>query len=425
MGALVRLNTQQTSIATLGSGLSVLGQSQARIPVAGKIRSGIKVLVGAYAKNKQAADIYQRGVLAGRPWDQIDKDIRDALQLDKSSLTPKNVPYFTARRGDFSIPEVADRIMSLYGEDRGDGLRLYRFPVILPLDNWQAVMPHGLKCYTRSELVYWSEYAEDGNRYCFTHGAVERDPKAKRAKRAWGGRPVVLRDANDGHCAPDSCPEYQCGKCKLSGGLLFYVPGVPGSSAIQLPSTSFYSLTQWRQQMEMVGLIRGRISGTGPNGRPVFFLTKRQEEVSMIDPETGAPKRVKQYLVMLETDIDMSRVYRPDDVPALSGPEAASMLGTAEVIEAEDAPLDSAPPASDEDERTAIKRLRSLVFESLQTLDINPERFAEYGVTCWGDGWSQRLESLDHAKHELVRAGDDIGAYKASIEAVLANKAPF
>ena len=425
MGSLVRLNTQHTSIATLGSGLSVLGQAQARIPVGGKIRSGIKVLVSAHAKNSKAVDIYQRGVLAGQPWDKIDKDIREALGLDRSPLTPKNVPYFTARRGDFSIPEVADRLMHLYGEDRGDGLRLYRFPVILPLDNWQAVMPHGLKCYTRSELVYWSEYAEDGNRYCFTHGAIERDAKAKRAKRAWGGRPVVLRDANDGHCEPDSCQEYQSGKCKLSGGLLFYVPGVPGSSAIQMPSTSFYSLSQWRQQMEMVGLIRGRISGTGPNGKPIFYLTKRQEEVSMIDPDTGAPKRVKQYLVHLETDIDMSRVYRPDDAPALTGPEAASLLGEAEVVDAEDGAGIVLQASSAEDEMSAIKRLRSVVFESLKALGIDTDKFAEYGAICWGDGWGQRLDTLESAKHELIRAGDDIAAYVARINATLANKTPF
>lgn len=428
MGELVKLQTSGTGLAALGSGNSVLGQSQARIPVGGKIRAGIKVLTSTAAKNAKAAELYQRGVQAGDAWDKIEKAIKDACNLDKSPMTPKNVPYFTARRGDFTIPEVADRIMSLYGEDRGDGIRLYRFPIILPLDNWQAVMPHGLRCFTRSELVYWSEYGQDGNRYCHTHGEVEKDPRAQRAKRTFGGRPVVLRNLNDGNCEPDKCPEYQASKCKLSGGLMFYIPGIPGSSAIQLPTTSFYSLSQWRQQMEMVGFLRGRIAGAGENGKPIFYLTKRQEEISMIDPETGKAKRVTQYLVTLEADIDMSKVFQADHAPMLSGPEAAAMLDGPAHIDGEVITGETSPPvdiAPEDDIKAAIKRLRSVVFEALQFLKIDLEQFDAYAKTSWGEYWSRDLEGLEQAKSDLVRAPDDLHAYLARIKQIAGSGIPF
>ena len=415
MGSLVALR-QTNKLSALGTGASVLGETLARIPVGGKIRSGIKVLTSAAAKNQKAVDIYERGVAAGKKWDDIERTIKEACNLDRSPLTPKNTPYFTAKRGDFAMPEVADLIVERYGEDRGDGRRLYRFPVVLPLEQWLGNMPHGLKCYTKSELVYWSDYGPDGTRYCHTRGNVEMDPKARRARRVFGGRPVELRADNDGRCNPDSCQEYQAGKCKLSGGLVFYIPGIPGSSAIQLPTTSFYSLSQWRQQMEMVAFLRGRVSGM-ESGKPVFYLAKRQEEISMIDPETGKPKKVKQWLVKLEADIDMSRVIVDAEAPASIGAEAARMLTVAaDVIDQED----SAPPKPPQPEVTpediaAIKKLRSELFDLLQALAIDTKIFAEHAERQWGEGWSHSARALESAKSEVTRAGDDIAAYRATL----------
>ena len=45
--------------------VTVLGQSAARIPTAGKIRAGIKVLTRAAAEQQRACEIYERGVAAG------------------------------------------------------------------------------------------------------------------------------------------------------------------------------------------------------------------------------------------------------------------------------------------------------------------------------------------------------------------------
>ena len=419
-----------TNLMAIGQGASVLGETQARIPIGGKIRAGIKRLTSTAAKHPKAASIYADGVAAGEPWDKIEKNLREQCNFDKSPLTPQNVPYFTVRRSDFSVPEMADRILELYGEDRGDGVRLYRLPIILPLDTWLANMPHGLKEFSRAELIHWSEYGGDGGRYCYTRGNVEVDPRNRRAKKVFGGRPVILRPENGGQCSPEVCPEYQAGKCKLSGGLVFYVPGISGSSAIQLPTTSFYSLSQWRQQMEMVGFLRGRLSGLGQDGKPVFWLSKKQQEISMIDPETGRPKRVTQFLVNLEADIDMSRLFL-SDTKALPGAEAAAMLGHVDAedgdgaaITGEFVPAQSAPR---QEPVLSVKELRIAINEFLTSAGIDVEKFKVYASAKWGNDWGHDSESLASAHLELRRAMQNIPEYIAKVSAtpINSNDCPF
>lgn len=429
-------HTGQTGLI-INEGPTVLGERQVRIPVGGKIRPGIKVLTAAGKGLKGAQATYDRGVAQGWTWDQIEKAIKDANpSVQRSPLTPKNVPYFTVRRADFSMPEVADKIMQRYAEDRGDGLHLYRFPVILITDAWMTNLPHGFKCHTRSELVYWSEYGPDGTRYCKTRAEVKMDPKAKRATRPFGGRPVVLRVENDGRCDPDRCPQYQSRQCNLSGSLLFYVPGIPGSSAVELPTTSFYSLQQMRQQQEMVAFLRGgRLSGT-IDGRPVFWLTKRQDEVSMIDPETGKAKRVKQYMTYLEADLPMDRLFAAQEAPhALeAGSRAAQALSHHEpefdhdpesepeseitddtetgAMEAE--PVQGAEtdePESSPEEVARIREARKNVLTLVEDCGISTDVFARYAREKWGDEWSTTLATLDEAAEELRAATKRLGSY--------------
>ena len=146
---------------------------------------------------------------------------------------PKNVPYFTVRRADFAMPEVADLILEKFGEDRGDGVvRLYRFPVVFPADAWQAIMPHALMCYGASQLKYWSEYSPDGReRYCMTFDPVPVDGNGKRTVRIFGGRKHVVRAENGGRCDPETCAEYQAKQCNLTGRFIFLIPGIPSINA--------------------------------------------------------------------------------------------------------------------------------------------------------------------------------------------------
>ena len=73
------------------------------------------------------------------------------------SATPIQLTYI----GEMYV-EMARQILDTYGEDRGEGRRLYRFPVVFPSDQWQTVMPHELAAWGTHEKHYWSEYAADG-----------------------------------------------------------------------------------------------------------------------------------------------------------------------------------------------------------------------------------------------------------------------
>lgn len=407
MGDII-VRSSQTGLA-INNGPSVLGERQARIPVGGKIRAGIKVLTSNAKKHPDAQAIYDAGVKVGKKWDVIEKELRDRCKFDRSPLTPKNVPWFTVNRSDFAAPQTADQIMAMYGEVVDGVPRLMSFPVIFPTDNWQANLPHGLKTYTRNELVYWSEYDADGSRRCFTKAPVQVDQRSKRVHRHFGGRPTIPRPENNGICDPDKCPEFQARKCNLTGSTLFYIPGIPGSGAIELPTTSFYAMQQARQKMEMVAYLRGgRISGT-VDGKPIFYITKKMQEVPMIDPETGATKRVQQYIVTLEADIDMGRVFQSAELQRLHagelGATAAAALEmhtpddddgviTSEVVE----------DAGEDDLRDQIKTLRSRVHALMDRAGIEIIAFKEWAASKHGDSWSANLEPLKAIDEELAEA---------------------
>ena len=369
--------TVRTTGLALNEGQTVLGERQVRIPTAGKIRPGIMRLTRAAAENPKAIEAYEAGVRAGRDWQTIQRAVKAAMgeKADNSyrPMTPQNVPYFTVRRSDFASPEIADMIMEHYGEDRGEGLHLYRIPVVFPVDSWQAVLPHRLAAYTRSELLYWSRYVGD-TRYCYTRGATTYDERSKRYARPFGGRPEVLRDWNEGRCDPEHCPQYQAQpqQCRLTGSLIFHIWKIPGN-AVELPTTSFYSLQGMRQQLELMMHMRGRIAGTS-NGSPMFYLAKREEEVSMYDISEGKAKRTKQWITVLETTADIGALLTaPEDldhddlveeaVAVLEGSrtprEAHDDIEDAEVV----ATADDAAPSDLEAQRVLFaEHLRRLKF---------------------------------------------------------------
>ncbi|WCE03603.1 hypothetical protein [Pseudoxanthomonas sp. JBR18] len=111
---------------------TVLGQGNVRIPTAGKIRAGIKVLTQKAATQPKARALYEQGVAAGKTFDQIEQAIAATLPELRHPLVPRNVPWFTVRGQDFPNPVLAQQILDAYGEDRGEGRHLYRFPVVFP-----------------------------------------------------------------------------------------------------------------------------------------------------------------------------------------------------------------------------------------------------------------------------------------------------
>lgn len=392
---------------------TVLGNRAFGLSVGGVIRAGIKDLTRAAAQNKEARAVYEKGVAAGKDFDTIETEIKAIAPDIKTPLVPKNVPYFTVRGGDFPMPELAQMILNKYGEDRGDGVkRLYRFPVIFPVDSWQDVMPHSLKCYGSSQLKYWAEYSPNGEtRFCMTYAAVDKDPTTKKAIRLFGGRKTQPRSENAGLCDPEKCKEYQARQCNLTGRLIFFIPGVPSINAVALPTNSFYSMNNIRNKLEMVGFMRGgRISGY-LHGNQTFWITKKLHEVARIDDE-GKPTRVQQWLIELEANIDVSGLLLADlqdDTRLAQADQAVEILnGESVVIEGpKSAPTSeilSAPEAGKaENTVEELKSLRTAVFEMVQAAGIELEAYSQYGKSTWkNEGWSKNLELLSTARNHLI-----------------------
>lgn len=437
---------RHTGGIAVAKGYSVLGDREHDIPVTGKIRPGIKVLVKSYAGNPTAAEIYKRGVDSGLGSSAIEAEIRAALKLPddkKSIMTPKNTPYFIVRGSDFVVPEIASRLMEMYGEDRGEGFHLYAFPVVFPLDNWLKVLPHGLKTFRRSGLLYWSEYGDDGVRYCKMHAPATMDAKAQRAVRRFGGRPHILRPENDGRCAPEQCPEYQQGECKLTGKLIFYVPKIPGAGAIALPTTSYYGMDGIHSQLSLMMSARGRISGTW-NGEPMFWLTKVLDEVSMLDPKTGEPKRVKQWITVLEGRLDMTKLLaspenededdddfgaeareRDDDI-VLYDHEYSNQVDDNPVDDEADEPE---APIEHEPETLSgpptIKELQKDIVKRLKPLSIPWSEFIPFAEEVHGVDWKSDVKLLANIVDELDQVDADNPEQVAAYQVRVSGRSPF
>lgn len=403
---------RETGLA-IHAGHSVLGERAVRIPTCGSIRPGIKVLTKAGASLNGAQEIYDRGVAAGAKWSAIEAEIVKRCNPERSPLTPKNVPYFTVKRADFTMPEIADRIMEMYGEDRGEGFHLYRFPVAFPVDSWQAVLPHSLGAWRKTERMYWSEYDATGVRVCKMHAPLQIDDRSKRAIRPFGGRPSVLRPDNGGRCVPESCKEFQSGECKLSGSLIFYIPGVPGSGAINLPLTSFYGMNGIRQQLELMLFVRGRIAGLQEGGKPLFYVTKRLEEVSRLNLETKKPEKAKHWIVCVEADIEMTKLMAPESLPTLAAPAAiAALEGHVEQDDIDEPEPSAKAPSvgmTFEDVRDAVRAKVRQFGLSLR------DEYTPYALAKFGAGWSSDFAVLSRVLDELDSV-EDVTGYVAKVK---------
>jgi len=273
---------------------------------------------------------------------------------------------------------------------------------VLPVDNWQAVLPHALKSHKANELVYWSEYGPDNVRYCMMRAPLVKDEQSKRFVRPWGGRSTVHRPDNGGRCDPEQCPQYQASpqQCRLSGSFIFYIPKVPGAGAIELPMTSFYGLQGIRQQLELMAHARGRIAGLY-NGAPMFWLAKREDEISMLDMETGLPKRVKQWITVLEGAVDMTALLTApeDDHDELAATAIEVLEGPGQTFE-HDVP---GVEVVDEETGEVIQQDDAPTFEELRAsirhqvtrgLLIQWADFKPYAAHKWGEGWEHDVKRL-------------------------------
>ena len=407
---------------------TLLGQGPARIPTGGKIRAGIKVLTKKAAEQPKAKAIYDQGVAAGQSFEQIERAIAEALPSLKTPLIPRNVPWFTVRAQDFSNPEIAREILEAYGEDRGEGRRLYRFPVVFPSDYWQTVMPHELAAWGMHDKHYWSQYSADGRlRHCMCHAQVPVDDTGRRTIRLFGGRKTVVREDNGGLCEPEACREYQQRQCNLTGRFLFLIPGIRSISAFELHTNSFYAMNAAIQKFETVGFLRGgRISGFLDRQGTPFYLSKKLMEVAHID-EQGRAVRVPQWIIDLEAPVDVTALLRDNEdtettiaqaqlaTQILQGDRATTNtesplpngddISVSTVADATSAPpLEEPPPR---DGRPSFEQLMVRV----QAYGIAPEQYQAYADRRWGRGWKINPNGRAQAWNELERYGNDPQGY--------------
>lgn len=407
---------------------TLLGQGPARIPTGGKIRPGIMVLTKKAAEVPQAKDIYQQGVVDGQSFEQIERALKEALPQLKSPLVPRNVPWFTVRAQDFPNPAVARQILDAYGEDRGQGRRLYRFPVVFPADHWQSVMPHEMAVWSTHEKRFWSQYSADGQvRHCMCHAPVPMDHTGRRSIRIFGGRKTMQREDNGGICDPESCPEYQARQCNLTGRFLFFIPGIRTISALELPTTSFYAMSNAIQRFQAIGHMRGgRISGFLGRSRETFYLTKVLRDVPHID-EDGRAVRVPQWIIELEAPVDVTALLRDGE-----DPETAIMQAAMAEQVLEGAPMNNAreetvldeegetlPSAPDEPPMRPGNPTLEQLLGRAEAMGIAGERLLHYADRRWGRGWKINPHGRARAWEELERHANDPAGYADKIDCAL------
>ncbi|WP_416046909.1 hypothetical protein [Cupriavidus basilensis] len=409
-----------------GAVRSLIEERPARPPIIGKIRPGIKVLTKKARESERAVKLHDSLLAQGKSFETIEKEIERATGI-RNSMAPKNVGWFTCRRSDFTNPAIADEILARHGEDRGDGLKLWRFPVLFAFDDWLSNMPNQLAAWGASGRQFFSEYGPDGRRYCKTYAPPEKDPRASRVKRNFGGRTIILRqddDIPDGICDPAQCPQYQARTCNMSASLFFSIVGIKGLGLIELPTNSIYVLQKAYAAMQTVSLARGgRLVGVH------FWLSKLEAEISRID-ENGRPVRQNQMLTMLDAEIDLGALLDGGDqvphaietarqvVGALeASPAAASeAVDTAGDANSSQAPSSGHGPVEGDPEDKAhqledlIARLGLASGEDRQDLRV-------YAHIHYGKGWFKRANDLS-SLIEVMRASlADPASFRARVHA--------
>lgn len=417
---------------------SIVEERAPRTPVIGRIRPGIKVLTSAARKNERAVRLYDELLAAGESFERIGEEIERRCSL-KNALAPRNVPYFTCRRSDFTNPDIADEILRRYGEDRGDGPKLYRFPAVFAFNDWMANIPNEMATWGTNGRKFFSEYGPDGTRFCKLYAKPERDPRAQRAQRNFGPRKSILREDGsipDGVCNPERCPQYQSRQCNLSARFIFAIPEIKGLGLIELPTNSIYVLQKAYSAMQTVALARGRLTGTH------FWMSKREFEITRIN-ESGEAVRQSQMLTVLDADIDISALLdgAEDQPPPLAAAGEAAMLlegvgggatGSVHVLHpvaGEPMPADAPTLASGVDQQAdsapveTLEEKRDRMSDLLQRHGLNAEtrqrQFRVFAHAKYGRGWAQRVDDVDSMNSLLAAALDDPAPLERDIEAAV------
>ncbi len=339
---------------------SARATQQQRLPVSGKIRPGIKVLTLKTAAMPGATKVYEDGVQCGASFDDIEKSLKAKIKgCPDYPLTPRNVGYFRVCAEDFLTPGAAAEIMKRYAGP--DGL-LREFPVIFPSDDIDLVFTQQFIVWKSTTMVFWSEPNPSTNTLeCMRYKPLSVRPKNRRVR--FGGRESEkVRD-----CDPNDCDSFGMGMCKNHGTLRFYVPGCPGIGLIELHFTSIYAKLGISEVLAFVKEGLGYIRGTY-NAKPIFWITKTEDNVSRVDHEKGTVERTDQWIIKIEArGLDMAEVlaFQETGGQLLLPPSTPQAL-----LAAPPEPIQTAliePPKKDT-RSNAIESKRQQTFKLVKTL---------------------------------------------------------
>jgi len=393
---------------------------------AGKIRPGIKVLTKKAQQNPKVVQIYLDGVANRLKFSEIEKKIKDATGMD-DAMYPRNTSYFTVAASDFGMPEIASRIVDLYGEirDGDDEKRLYRFPVVFHSDDLNDVYPNRFKRHGRGPN-YESHYGDDGVRYCRYLPDLTDEQKVK--QRIQRIKKMPRREkAVRGPCDPGSCAEFQQGQCKFSGRLLFYIPQIPSTGLLAMETSSEYAAegiwTDLQRILDALGTLP-RMNPFKPDA-PVFYITKVLEPRVYFD-EHGQKKTGNQWVPKLQADIDVGRLLqtgRPQALPTPSTPVAwlASPKGMPQAALLPTAPgqvvADVQPTPVQHDSSQPLDPINQLLAQ-VEKLGLEEEAALEYFNIKIAQGWEDNPQHIARASkmlEDLARVGAECAAMLVSI----------
>lgn len=306
---------EQAGVAIYHSAAAILRPAEARIPELGRIRAGIKILKKQYNEQTHKVDLppdpkdvktYNEMLSKGARWDEIEKAIGPDKK-GKTKLIPTNVSYFFIRPSDCVNPEHAKKLTELYG-DKEDGGRVKAFPVVFYSDNIWDILHHEYACWGAESIKYRSQInliIEDNQIVGAQRLCVAPPPPCPGVRPSGLMREWRPREEFEGICTPDKCKEYQNGECNLEGTIRCYIPGLKGHGLWQIKTHSWYGLEEIARVLYDVGKItHGRLRMLSYKGAPVFTLRKVQREIVQIDRASGLPKKRKQWLPILDLNID-------------------------------------------------------------------------------------------------------------------------
>jgi len=373
-----------------------------RIPVIGKIRSGTKRLAQKAASNQQLSEIWNRRSHEGMAPREIEEEIRTKTGADGFSV-PTNTQHFNCYAADFvGGKQTTDLLMRLFGEDRGEGIKLYQFPAIIPVDSFSLALPHNLRCWGSTGLKFWSETDESGDRFCMARQNPTVDPKSRRARRQFGPRQIVSR----GLCSPEDCEEYQAKACNLQGSLVVQIPGLPGSGFVEIPTSSIYTIKGWREALWAAKQACGTFEGRGPTGAPIFWLTKQRKELSRLD-DSGRQKKTKHWIPVLEMRAPLAML---EPHPATTPSPAGHVVSLDRYF-----PIPSTP----EEMLASIRKI-------IAAVGVSRDEWIAIATRKWGAQWNHNKDHLWEQINVLKGiAADGIKGVEAVEDQVSRRLLPF